>query len=339
MENTHIFKPEHVPENEAVLGVYDGQEWIYADFLRRRHMAGKQTLELSSTWLIKPGFTLSKWVCEMGFKSYTFYNTELVVVAFNDGYLRVSSSKGKIDVNVAGEPSFCDAWEQHFASSFKKAENLIRWVYNVRGDDISVPLNYRKGINAAYPWIRGKTLNEYINAYLASEACVLILIGPPGTGKTTFIKNLIHQSGGDAMVTYDQKVLETDDFFAEFIDSQTDILVMEDADNFLESRKDGNTMMHKFLNVSDGLISTIGKKVIFSTNLPNITDIDDALLRTGRCFDVLQFRPLTRSEAKATLAEIGDTRELGDGSEFTLAEVFTEQLHADNVSRNNIGFV
>jgi len=39
------------------------------------------------------------------------------------------------------------------------------------------------------------------------------------------------------------------------------------------------------------------RKVIFTTNLPNINDIDDALLRPGRCYAVKNLRSLEPGEA------------------------------------------
>jgi hypothetical protein len=337
MDDIPLFKPKVVPQNEVVLGVYGSEEWVFADFLRQRHLDGKQTIEFEITWLTPPAFTLQQWVEELKFPSNTFFASKKVVVPFDRGFLNVSASKNKIEVGFIGDPEWAKEWVGYFNANFKKAENLIRWVYNARGDDISVPLNYRAGIDSAFPWIDGSMLT-YIDNYLASEACVLILIGPPGTGKTTLIKNIIHRSGGNAMVAYDDKVLGGDDFFASFVDNDTDILVMEDADSFLDSRQDGNTMMHKFLNVSDGLISTLGKKMIFSTNLPNVADIDSALLRTGRCFDVLEFRALTRTEALAVITESGKALELPDGSEFTLAEIFTSQPHGDSKNHRKMGF-
>jgi hypothetical protein len=338
MDDIQVFKPVDVPKNEVVLGTYGSYEWIEANLRRSRWLLGQQTLETNTTWLTPAGFKLADWVVEMGFPSFTFFSASHVVVATNDGHISINVSKSKIDVGLTGDIQFCNTWDVFFASRFKKAENLIRWVYNARGDDISVPLNYRPAVQAAYPWIK-QPLADYIKGYLYSEACVLILIGPPGTGKTTFIKNIIHQSGGDARVAYDETVLKGDDFFAAFIDGEDDVLVMEDADSFLADRQDGNTMMHKFLNVSDGLISTIGKKMIFSTNLPNINDIDPALMRTGRCYDVLQFRPLQRAEAQAVLDEVKSDRPLEDGATFTLAEIFSSQPSADSTVRRGIGFI
>ena len=337
MEDLPQFCPPSVPKNEVVLGVYGSEDWINASSIRTRHLSGSRTLETQDTWITPSGFKLSQWVKSSGFSAYTFFNSQKVVVPFTEGQLTVEQSKGKVAVTFTGDPDFVEMWETRFDELFRRAENLIEWVYNARGDTISVPLNYRPAIRAAYPWVE-QPLDSYIDEYLNSDANVLILIGPPGTGKTTFIKNLIHRAKANAKVAYDQKVLEGDDFFAGFIEDDCRFLIMEDADAFLESRQDGNTMMHKFLNVSDGLISAADKKLVFSTNLPNVRDIDSALLREGRCFDVLQFRPLTRAEAQAVLDETKSGRSLGDGKEFTLAEIFKSQP-SGNKTGQRVGFV
>jgi ATP-dependent 26S proteasome regulatory subunit len=49
--------------------------------------------------------------------------------------------------------------------------------------------------------------------------------------------------------------------------------------------------------VADGVVRAQSRKVIFTTNLPNINDIDDALLRPGRCHAVKTLRSLTQDEA------------------------------------------
>jgi len=116
-------------------------------------------------------------------------------------------------------------------------------------------------------------------------------------------------------------------------------MVLEDSDAFLKSRSDGNTMMHRFLNVGDGLVTTKGKKMIFSTNLPSIRDIDSALVRPGRCFDILTFDALSQEDADKLAVKLGVTVE-HDKKDYSLAEIFNKQSHAAESSTNRkVGFI
>ena len=55
--------------------------------------------------------------------------------------------------------------------------------------------------------------------------------------------------------------------------------------------------MHRFLAIADGVARSQGRKIIFTTNLPNVNDIDEALVRPGRCYAVKNLRGLTLEEA------------------------------------------
>jgi hypothetical protein len=296
---------------------------------------GISTLADAGTWITPDAWALGTWVMKHT-KRFNFMSKNRAILFFDWGIIEATSSRGKLQLELNGEVAGVQAFVTMLDAELKRAENLIEWVYGSRNESVSLPLNYRPAIPAAYPWIK-QSLDSYMDEYLASRASVLILLGPPGTGKTTFIKNLIHRSGGDAKVTYDAKVMNDDALFANFMEREARFLVMEDADAFLKSREDGNTMMHRFLNVSDGLISTAEKKLVFSTNLPSIRDIDVALMRPGRCFDVLEFRSLTRPEAQAVAEATGLT--LPDGTEFTLAELFNEQPSSETRTRRGMGFV
>ena len=53
--------------------------------------------------------------------------------------------------------------------------------------------------------------------------------------------------------------------------------MIEDADHLLMARANGNVDLHRFLAIADGVVRAQGRKIIFTTNLPNVGDIDDAL--------------------------------------------------------------
>ena len=117
------------------------------------------------------------------------------------------------------------------------------------------------------------------------------------------------------LYTGDMKALETDEIFVKFITGWDDAFVVEDADHLLKPRADGNEHLHRFLTIADGVVRSQGRKIIFSTNLPNVGDLDEALIRPGRCFARINVRNLTVAEAKELAEEIA----AGDAEKKTRA--------------------
>lgn len=161
----------------------------------------------------------------------------------------------------------------------------------------------------SYPTL-GEPVATFIDRYLASPETVLILQGPPGTGKTRLVRAILAamsaRKGDNANVLYtaDRRALDSDELFVEFITGSHDAFVVEDADHLLAARADGNADMHRFLAVADGVVRAQGRKIIFTTNLPNVGDIDAALVRPGRCFAIVRTRALTPCEATAVAGRI-----------------------------------
>ena len=161
----------------------------------------------------------------------------------------------------------------------------------------------------AYPEIQGGVRN-FIARYLDAPESVLVLQGPPGTGKTRLIRAILGEMSrrkgepAHAIYTADARLVAADELFVRFVTGADDAFVIEDADHLLKPRSDGNVDLHRFLAVADGVVRSKGRKLIFSTNLPNIGDLDEALIRPGRCFARVHVRALTTAEAQALAAEI-----------------------------------
>ncbi|MGK0169453.1 MAG: hypothetical protein ACI9W2_001174 [Gammaproteobacteria bacterium] len=188
------------------------------------------------------------------------------------------------------EPSFRVDW--YFTPSRGALESA-------RVEELAEPLP----TDEAYPTIEGSLAN-FVDRYLSAPEPILVLQGPPGTGKTRLIRAILgelsRRNGESAQVIYtgDRFALENDEIYVRFITGTDDAFVVEDADHLLTPRADGNEHLHRFLSVSDGLVRIPSRKVMFSTNLPNIGDLDEALLRPGRCFAHVRTRALTTPEAE-----------------------------------------
>ncbi len=203
---------------------------------------------------------------------------------------------------------------------------------NVAVDELADP----ELLDEAYPTLG--PVDALIDEYLSSRETVLVLQGPPGTGKTRLVRAILaamsKRKGDSAKIMYtaDRRALDNDEIFIEFITGSHDAFVVEDADHILMPRADGNANLHRFLCVADGVVRALGRKIIFTTNLPNIGDIDEALVRPGRCFAVLRTRNLERLEAQRLLTNLcgGNATQAAavaatlpaDGRAVSLASVF-----------------
>lgn len=260
----------------------------------------------------------------------------------NESYISYRVHNTHVTIELVGDELFIDKLLAQFVADFTFVTNQIEWIYGSDGSSMEVPLQHdRMPVDEMYPFLGDQMLTEYYDNFMSSNASILLLIGPPGTGKTTFIRGLLQHTNSSAIVTYDAGILEKDYVFANFIEGDKNVMVMEDADMFLKSRKEGNTMMHKFLNVGDGLVTTRNKKMVFSTNLPSIKDIDPALVRPGRCYDIIHFGELNQAEAEKLAKRAGVTIE-GERKKWSIADVFFNQntnVKAPVVTEAKMGFV
>jgi len=326
-------------DNKIFLGVSDVDDLITSEIFKRRSDAGVSTVHRHTSVLCNR----EKWQqwSEGKFADWLFVQSSpssgFIVENGTNNFIKFDVNSNTTDVRAYGDSDFAEGVVTMVEQNFDQITCHIEWVYGGDGQSVNVPLNRdRLPVAEMYPFLKGESLESYYDRYMHSSANILLLIGPPGTGKTTFIRGLLSHTNSSAIVSYDANILDKDGFFAHFIESDESVMVLEDSDAFLAPRTEGNTMMHRFLNVGDGLVTTKGKKMIFSTNLPSIRDIDSALTRPGRCFDIVTFDTLNAEQAKKLADKLEVSLPVVKDS-YSIAEVFNEQQHKPK--ERKVGFV
>lgn len=195
-----------------------------------------------------------------------------------------------------------------------------------------------------YPYLKRDPVTM-VNEFVESRANVTLLIGPPGTGKSTYLRSMAYAFADtidykDIYVIADDQVLASKHFPAWMSRrNPDDVIFIEDADALVSKRTEGNKVMAALLNQLDGIIPT-QRKFVISTNLSTVNKVDEALIRPGRCFDVLNFRKLHHAEANAVYRKYNpESPGIEDTGDLSLAEVLNYDTSVESSRRkNNFGF-
>lgn len=249
----------------------------------------------------------------------------LAAVRLAEGELLLDGSGVLIEADGWRKAGYCSCQFGIWADSVQRATDVREQLLHIVGDRYEAEQTFTidwyftdssRGLNStsfdelmvdrlydeAYPSL-GESIASFVNRYLDASETVLVLQGNPGTGKTRLVRAILSalsarkQDSAKVLYTADKRALESDEIFVEFVTGSHDAFVIEDADHLLLARSNGNHDLHRFLAIADGVVRAQGRKIIFTTNLANVNDIDEALLRPGRCFGNVRTRNLRREEA------------------------------------------
>jgi hypothetical protein len=258
-------------------------------------------------------------------------NNDVIVGALvNPG---TTSTKATYD--ILGLPVFCEMfkteWTKHVAGNPTPYLTRVRQAGDgsLSGSIETIPaVSIVKDDRVFYPH-QSMTPAECWDAFVASGANVLLLIGPPGTGKSNYIlQMMVHRGFDDKINLIDNAAILRNPGIADWMRDRPSgsVVITEDSDDMVGKRTDGNQVMSGILNTTSGIVQR-DLKLIVSTNLPSIKDVDEALIRHGRGFDVLEFKLLNAEQAHAVRDMMGKPFIEGFGNRTNIS--LAEAINAD----------
>ena len=303
MDNLQINLGDVVPVEAAFWNTFGGSDRIYfnGDYLLDISME-----DFNSYLKVFTGRELhGEYTYTLRDGTYTIGGVQIEHLSYVDGLVQVSISV----LAVADAASFLEDFLVR--NTYKKP--TVEGEYNIyinhyyrtpHGLDSihheKDTTSFKSVLDELYPSIHVKGM---MKLYSDSEESILILTGAPGTGKTCFAKKCIAEHGlnlrKNISVAYvkDPSILIDDGFWANLSNSKPDLLILDDLDDELLPRTEGrNPIVNNLLSFSDGIFDN-NTKIIITTNQPN-SRIDTALVRPGRCFDILALPQLTIPEAE-----------------------------------------
>lgn len=205
--------------------------------------------------------------------------------------------------------------------------------YRIKPREINIELQYNDDFKDFDHKIKAR-LNEKANS-----SGLILLHGKPGTGKTTYIRNIINSTERPVIFIPSGMAdeLTNPQMLSLLEDKQDSVIVIEDAEKILMSREleENNHAVSTLLNLTDGLLADVLNITIICTFNTDIRHIDNALLRPGRLIGKYEFKELSKEKAQILSDSLG--YEVKITRDLTLTEIYNGEFE-DEKKQGVMGF-
>jgi hypothetical protein len=198
--------------------------------------------------------------------------------------------------------------------------------FNIKKQEISLNENYNDDFIEVDKTIRDFLGTDKLNG-------VVLLHGKYGTGKTSYIRNLMGTIN-KRFIFLPVNMMESisSPNFLPFISKYNNsILILEDCETIIKQRESGNSdnSLVNLLNLGDGLLSDALSIKLICTFNADLKQIDRAILRKGRLITRYEFQELSVEKSKKLCEKIGATVQIDQPK--TLAEIYNyDSKNTDN---------
>lgn len=187
-----------------------------------------------------------------------------------------------------------------------------------------------------------KPIYEKTVKFLEQRKSGLVLFnGTFGTGKTSFIKHLITNYPAKYLFITGNMAdqIGSPEFLSFLMDNKNSIFILEDCEQIIKKRdfNQFNGAISHILNMSDGILSDVFNYKFICTFNDNIENVDQALLRNGRCYAQYEFKPLCKEKSIKLLKSLGHKNTNISGP-MTLADIYNYTPEENKSKTKKIGF-
>lgn len=262
-------------------------------------------------------------------------DTEMSIIYHMDHFIYV----------LRNEPTLSDFIKKNVAVEEEDSVRYFEYVvYDSHGfDTTSLPVK-KQNIDIEKNYNDDLPHEEIVEFLESDDSGLCILYGAPGTGKTSYIRHLMHNCKDvDFMIlnTSCFDAINDSSFVNMIINNKDAVVILEDCEDLMiERNTGGNSRIATLLNLSDGILGDALRLKFICTFNSKISKIDSAVLRKGRTHVKYEFKPLCKEKARALAEEIGHTLPAKKGNEgYTLAEIYySDNNLVDGNVTSKVGF-
>lgn len=295
------------------------------------------------------GFSITRPPNGTGGKSVTFFDQNTYLNLYFNGKNRTFHATGATtDEDILAQlnsifDTYCEKISrQGSLYGLVQGSNGIELRSIGNSGETFIPENYRPEVVEAYRHIVSDLKN--------SDPCgrLAILDGIPGSGKSHMVRALMNEVPTGTFVIVPPNMISSlgsPGLLPALMDSGDErpiVLILEDADEALSSRKADNvSAISALLNLSDGLMGAVLDIRILATTNQSIEDFDTAVMRDGRLCRRVEIGTLDHIQAEAVYRRLTETAvESGHYTKgfHTLASVYRLARKGDAKEDSVAGF-